>query len=78
MRLFFFYFIFVESARQNLSSRDKLTVKYNDVSYGPSSTVEVNLDSVSSPWLTLREIFLRITYDPYLHFHALRNRLQKI
>ena len=47
MRLFFFYFIFVESARQNLSSRDKLTVKYNDVSYGPSSTVEVNLESVS-------------------------------
>lgn len=47
MRLFFFYFIFVESARQNLSSRDKLTVKYNDVAYGPSSTVEVNLESVS-------------------------------
>lgn len=45
MRLFFFYLIFVESARQNLSSRDKLTVKYNDVSYGPSSTVEVNLES---------------------------------
>ena len=49
MRLFFFYLIFVESARQNLSSRDKLTVKYNDVSYGPSSTVEVNLESVSLP-----------------------------
>ena len=47
MRLFFFYFIFVESARQNL--RDKLTIKYNDVSYGPSSTVEVNLESVRLP-----------------------------
>ena len=53
MRLFFFYFIFVESARQNLSSRDKLTVKYNDVAYGPSSTVEVNLESVNFPWSVL-------------------------
>ena len=53
MRLFFFYLIFVESARQNLSSRDKLTVKYNDVSYGPSSTVEVNLESVSLSWSLL-------------------------
>ena len=48
MRLFFFFFILI-SARQNLSSRDKdkLTAKYNGVPYGPSSTIEVNLGSVS-------------------------------